>query len=211
MANRKKPPVFYKTKRRQVEGEDVYERVRVKPSEVKKTIMKANDWTEDQYKKQFYLFRNKLKAYENYRKAHGADVKEQSPLEVLYKQAKAKIREGADYSPSLEMQRIQQFSAVSITKGKQLAADKESGYSIKRGEIFEATTNEAFKEFIKKTTKAAEIVETIEDPVKREEALKALAEHIHAKQRPNGEVMAGEAVGSDPAGEDFDYSEWLND
>lgn len=188
-----------------------YVKEKVKPSEIKQTIMRANDWTEDQYKKQYDIFKNKLRAYESYRKAHGAEVKDQSPLAVLYKQAKAKIREGAEYQPSLEMKRIQSFSAVSITKGEKLAANKDSEYSRRRGETFAATTSQAFEGFIRDVPKAKEIDETIEDPVKKEEALKALAEHIHAKQKPTGEVMSGEAVGSDPAGEDFDYSEWLDE
>ena len=209
MATRKKPPVFNKTIRKMIHGEYVYERTKVKPSEVKETIMKANKWTEDQYKKQFYLFRNKLKAYENYRKAHGANVKEQSPLEVLYRQAKTKIREGENYEPSLEMKRIQSFSAVSITKGRRLAEDLESEYSRRRGAQFAATTEVAFKGFIEQVPKAQEIMEKIKDPVTREEALKDLADHVHAKQLPNGEVASGEAVGSDNAADDYDVDQWL--
>lgn len=209
MTTRKKPPVFYKTIKKRIQGEYVYERTKVKPSEVKETIMKANKWTEEQYKKQFYLFRNKLKAYENYRKARGAYVKEQSPLEVLYRQAKTKIREGKNYEPSLEMKRIQSFSAVSITKGRRLAEDLESAYSRKRDAQFAATTETAFKDFIKKVPKAKEIMEKIKDPVGREEALKDLAEHVHAKQLPNGEVASGEAFGSDNAADDYNVDEWL--
>lgn len=209
MTTRKKPPVFYETIKKRIHGEDVYERTKVKPSKVKETIMKANKWTEEQYKKQFYLFRNKLKAYENYRKAHGANVKEQSPLAVLYRQAKTKIREGDDYAPSLEMRRIQSFSAVSITKGRTLAQDLDSAYSRKRGAQFAATTEAAFNGFIEKVPKAQEIWEKIKDPVRREEALKDLADHVHAKQLPNGEVASGEAVGSDNAADDYDVEQWL--
>lgn len=177
----------------------------------KAAIMSANDWTEDQYRKQYDIFKNKLRAYESYRRAHGAEVETQSPQEVLYRAAKAKKREGAAYSPSLEMQRIQSFSAVSITKGRRLAEDLESDYSRRRGETFAAMTSQAFAGLIRDVDKAREIAVTIEDPVKREEALKALAEHIHAKQRPNGEVLGGEVYGSDGAAEDFDYSEWLDE
>ena len=171
--------------------------------------MAANEWTAEQYRKQYDIFKNKLRAYESYRRAHGAEVETQSPQEVLYRAAKAKKREGAAYSPSLEMQRIQSFSAVSITKGRRLAEDLESEYSRRRGETFAATTSQAFAGFIRDVDKAREIVDTIKDPVKQEEALKALAEHVHAKQRPSGEVFAGEAYGSDEAAEDFDYSQWL--
>lgn len=177
----------------------------------KAAIMSANDWTEGQYKKQYDIFKNKLRAYESYRRAHGAEVETQSPQELLYKVAKAKKREGAEYTPSLEMQRIQSFSAVSITKGRRLAEDLESEYSRRRGETYAATTSQAFAGFIRNVDKAQEIVNMIDDPVKREEALKALAEHVHASQRPSGEVFGGEVYGSDDAAEDFDYSEWLDD
>ena len=172
--------------------------------------MSANEWTEEQYRKQYDIFKNKLRAYESYRRAHGAEVETQSPQEVLYRAAKAKKREGSEYKPSLEMQRIQSFSAVSITKGRRLAEDFESDYSRRRGETFAAATLQAFAGFIRDVPKAQEIVNTIKDPVKQEEALKALAEHVHAKQRPNGEVFGGEVYGSDEAAEDFYYSEWLD-
>lgn len=177
----------------------------------KAAIMAANNWTEDQYRKQYDIFKNKLRAYESFKRAHGAEVETQSPQELLYRQAKAKKREGSDYKPSAEMQRIQSFSAVSITKGRRLAEDLESEYSRRRGQTYEAATQSAFAGFIRDVPKAQEIVDEIEDPVKREEALKALAEHIHAKQKPTGEVFAGEVYGSDDAAEDFDYSEWLDE
>lgn len=176
----------------------------------KAAIMSANNWTAEQYRKQYDIFKNKLRAYESYRKAHGADVTPQSPQDLLYRQAKAKKREGSDYTPSLEMRRIQSFSAVSITKGRRLAEDLESEYSRRRGAQFAATTQAAFKGLVESTPKALEIMENIKDPVKQEEALKALAEHVHAMQRPSGEVYGGEVYGSDEAAEDFDYSEWLD-
>lgn len=176
----------------------------------KMAIMSANNWTAEQYRKQYDIFKNKLRAYESYRRAHGAEVETQSPQEVLYRAAKAKKREGSEYKPSLEMKRIQSFSAVSITKGRRLAEDLESEYSRRRGAQFAATTKAAFKGLIESTPKALEIMETIKDPVKQEEALKALAEHVHAKQS-SGEVFGGEVYGSDDAAEDFDYNEWLDE
>ena len=188
---------------------------KISAKQKKAAIMAANDWTEEEYKKQYDLFKNKLRAYESYKGARlglsrqEIDATRQSPQELLYRAAKAKRREGAAYRPSLEMQRIQSFSAVSITKGRKLAEDLTSEYSRRRGEAFARTTAAAFAGFIRDVPKAQEIVAEIEDPVKREEALKALAEHIHAKQKPSGEVFAGEVYGSDDAGEDFDYSPWL--
>lgn len=184
---------------------------KVTAKEKKAAIMSANNWTAEQYRKQYDIFKNKLRAYESFRKAHGAEVTPQSPQDLLYRQAKAIKREGAAYEPSLEMKRIQSFSAVSITKGRQLAEDLESEYTRRRGATFAATTAQAFAGFIRSVDKAQEIVDMIDDPVKQEEALKALAEHVHAKQRPSGEIFGGETYGSDDAAEDFDYSEWLDE
>ena len=182
---------------------------KISAAKIKATIMKAHGWTSEQYRKQYDIFKNKLRAYESFRRAHGAKFDIQSPQEVLYKQAKAMNREGPNYTPSREMQRIQSFSAVSITKGRKLAEDLESTYSRRKAQIFAATTSRQFAQFIKDVPKAKEIDETITDPVAKEEALKALAEHIHAKQKETGEVFAGEVYGSDDAGDDFDYGEWL--
>ena len=183
---------------------------KVTARQMKRTIMSAQGWTEEQYRKQYDIFKNKLRAYESFRRAHGANVNTQSPQALLYRQARAMQREGSEYKPSIEMQRIQSFSAVSITKGRKLAADTESVYSQRRGETFATATEAAFAGFIRSVPKAQEIVDMIEDPVQREEALKKLAEHIHAKQKPSGEFEQGEVYGSDEAGEDFDYSPWLD-
>ena len=188
--------------------------VAIRPSEIKQTIMRANNWTEEQYRKQYDLFKNKLRAYENFRRTHGASVETQSPQEVLYKQARTKLREGAAYEPSNEMKRIESFSAVSITQGKRLAANKESEYSRRRAAQFEATTQQQFKDFIEQNPTAQAIMNdpNITDPVKREEALKKLADQVHAKQTPTGEVVpSGETFGSDEAIDDFDFSEFYED
>lgn len=186
------------------------QRVKITAAEQKREIMSANGWTAEQYRKQYDLFKNKLRAYESFRRAHGVDVTPQSPQELLYKAARARKNYGAAYEPSEQMKRIQSFSAVSITKGRRLAENLESTYMKRRAATFEQSTQKSFEEFINQVPKAKEIDETITDPVKKEEALKALAEHIKAKQKPTGEVFAGEAVGSDEAGGDFDYGDWLD-
>ena len=55
--------------------------------EVKNYIMKINGWTSSQYDKQYDIFKNKLRAYENYERAHGVNTKRQSPAQLLYKEA----------------------------------------------------------------------------------------------------------------------------
>lgn len=197
---------LYKTIKKN--GEHV--KVKLKPSEIKQTIMQAHGWTSDQYRKQYDIFKNKLRAYESFREAHGGQVTIQSPQEMLYKQAKAMLREGSEYTPSQEMQRIQSFSAVSITKGRKQAQQLGSVYTQRRMKQFAETTARQFKGLIDKIPMAQHIMEEIDDPVKQEEALKALAEHIHAKRAPTGEVIEGETFGSDDAGDDFLIEEWLD-
>lgn len=212
-------PIYKTVRRTKYEGgkkiADEYVRVKLKPSEIKQTIMRANDWNEDQYRKQYDLFKNKLRAYESYVAARkGLSIEEQkqaqqSPLELLYKNAKAKERYGSEYEPSIAFQRVQEFSPVSITKGRKLARQEGSTFNIQSAKKFSRATNKAFREFIEQVPKAKEIDEKISDPVRKEEALAALAKHIHAKQRPNGAPVSSEAVGSDVAGEDFYIEQWL--
>lgn len=211
-----KRPIIYKwtTKSTTIDGKSkaVPVQVPMKAGEAKQFIMSVNKWTEEQYRKQYDLFKNKLRAYESFKRAHGVEVKEQSPLEVLYSQAKAKRLYGPNYEPSIKMRTIQSFSAVSITKGRKLAQDLESAYSKARGATIEAATQSAFAGFIKKNDMASEINDTIDDPVKKEAALAALAEHLKSKMRPNGQpIPDGESYGSEEgAGSDFDYREWLD-
>lgn len=203
-------PNLYKIKRVQsTEGgktEVEYVHIPLKSGEAKRTIMRANNWTEEQYRKQYDLFKNKLRAYESFKRAHGVGVKTQSPQELLYKQARAKLREGAEYEPSEKMQQIESFSAVSITKGRKLAADLESVYSKRRTAEYEAYVSSRFDGLVNANAKAAEIAANIDDPVKREQALADYADFL--KEQQKGAIASGEAVGSGEAVE-FDYSDYL--
>ena len=96
--------------------------------EMKSTIAKAYGISIADVDKKYYLFRNRLRAYESFKRESGSDVKPQSPLNVMYKQARDMIKHGADYKPSREFQAINQFSAPSITKGEQLAKATGSRY-----------------------------------------------------------------------------------
>lgn len=195
----------------QVDKKRVKEERLMTAREIKAETMKNRGWDKATYQKQYDLFKNKLRAFENYERAHGKEVTPQSPAEVLYRQAKAMAREGNAYQPSIKMQRIMSFSAVSITKGRELAKDVESAYSKNRAKTYASATEKAFKQFINDVPKAKEIDETITDPVKKEQALAKLADHIHAKMKGDGSPVAeGETYGSDEAGKDFDYSAWLD-
>lgn len=193
--------------------------VELTAKEVKETIMKVHGWTSAEYKKKYDIFKNKLRAYESYKTAQGTKaVTIQSPAQLLYKQAMAMKREGADYEPSIEMKRIQSFSAVSITKGWKYATnpEKHKKYNQRAGKIFYDSTTSAFEKLIEHDPKAQEIAEKIENPVKREEALADYAEKMHAVRDKQGKVTAaqaipfGERVGS-PDNIDFDYGEYLEE
>lgn len=201
--------------------------------EVKAYIMKANGWTSDQYRKQYDIFKNKLRAYESYKQAQGGKVEPQSVVGVLFKEAKAKRQYGADYTPSRKMQQIRGFSAYSITKGRKLAdteeyQEKQAG---KYGEYIKGrfgnydpndpSKNDGFigankgaqaivDAFIKKSQESGKPI----NYAKMEDALSAYADKVHAKVNEQDKVEDGQAI---PSGEtygsdiqdDFDVSEYL--
>ena len=189
---------------RKIKGETV----KVKPSEVKATIMRANNWTADQYKKQYDIFKNKLRAFE----AFEGTGQKQSAVELLYKQAKAKIRMGADYQPSIKMQRINAFTSVSSGKASKLLENEM--YRSRREATYSSATYKQFEGLIAKNAKAKEIYDTIKDPVQREKALTDYANKLHAKLDEEGKTQENEAIpygetfGSDNTVE-FDYNEYM--
>lgn len=198
--------------------------------EMRQTIMAANNWTAEQYRKQYDIFKNKLRFYEEVQRSRGVqeyqtggEKAQQSPQELLYKIARAKQRFGADYEPSQEVEQIQAVTAHSISKGRKIAAQASSkSYKAAVSKI----VNIRFQGFIEHYDKAAEIVEQITDPVKQEEALTAFATYLHATQPRTGKDKGapkpktgkggfpqGEVYGSGDAdsGDEFDFSEWLPD
>ena len=192
------------------------ERVELSSRDVKQYVMRVHGWTSEEYNKKYDLFKNKLRAYESFKKAHGANIVPQSVAQVLYKEARAMQREGADYKPSIKMRQIQSFSAVSITKGRQ-RAKATSGRAYERSlSIIKKGTLDAFSDLIAHDPKAAEMAERIKDPVKLEKALSEYAERMHAVRSAEGKVTStqaipfGERVGS-PDSIDFDYGEYLDE
>lgn len=193
-------------------------RVEMTSHEVKSYIMKQNGWTSAQYKKQYDIFKNKLRAYENYERAHGQATPRQSPAQLLYKEARAKAREGADYAPSLKMKRIRSFTSVSSGQAGQRALQGKR-YMERRAKLYEETTTKQFEGFMKSNAKAKEIAEKIKDPVKREKALADYANKVNAKiaqtekeakeaREAGAPPMDAEVFGSDDA-VDFDISKYL--
>ena len=195
------------------------QRVELSSREVKAYIMKQNNWTSRQYDKQYDIFKNKLRAYENYERAHGITSQRQSPTQLLYKEAKTKAREGAEYRPSFKMQRIRSFTSVSSGKAGQKAL-QGARYQARRTKLYEDTLNKRFEGFIRDNATAREIAEKIKDPVKREKALSDYANKVNEKiaeyekevkkQKETGGIPADrEVFGSDDV-VDFDISEYLD-
>lgn len=190
--------------------------------EVKAFIMKQNKWTEKQYYNQYHLFKNRLRAYESFKSAQGVKVVKQSPVELLYKEAKSKQTYGRDYKPSQKMKQIRKFSAVSITKGRQYATQQK--YVEKQSKKYKTFINKRFGDFIKANKGASDIVDqfkqdakekgTMVNYVKLEKALSDYADKVHArvdeeeKVQNNEAIFSGEVFGSDNT-IDFDIDAYL--
>lgn len=200
-------------------------KVEMTKREIKAGTMKLKGWTAEEYRKQYDLFKNKTRAYE----AFMGDKGKQSISEMMYRQAKAEHRYGSAYKPSAKMKLITKFPAVSISRGKKMAKAITSAYYQARAEQLAEQVQVSFSDFIEQVKKAKEIDDAIQDPIKKEKALAALADYIHAKQKilqqqaekeesgiGTGKVKkkgtttkSVEQFASDPLGEDFNYNQWL--
>lgn len=189
------------------------QQVELNARQVKSFIMKVNGWTSEQYRKQYDIFKNKVRAYEGYQRAKGQKVQTQSVAGLLYKEARAKKREGANYNPSIKMQRIRSFTSISSGKALQKAL-KSKRYVKAREETYEQGTLKQFKGLIDANPQAKQIYDAISDPVKREQALTDYANALGLKINEAEEVQAesaipfGETMGSSDA-IDFDIKDYL--
>ena len=186
-------------------------RVALTARDIKAYVMKERGWSSDQYSKEYDKLRNRLRAYEAFQRQSGVSAEAQSPASILYFESRARKREGAEYQPSLELQRIKSFPSISSGKALGRALERRSETFARR---YAETTNKVFAGLIAANPTAAEIAERVTDPVKRERALIDLAAKLHAKQDAAGRVQAssaipfGQAVGSDEA-IDFDIESYL--
>lgn len=151
----------------------------LKSSEIKSRVMKQRGWTSDKYNKEYDKLRNRLRAYERYQEARGVPVEKQSPAILLYRESQARRREGANYTPSKEMQRIQSFPSISSGK----ALDKRLEEKLfKFDKIYGQKTKDIFGGFIEANPVAREIWTRVKDPVKREQALKDYIAKVKIKE-----------------------------
>lgn len=170
--------------------------------EMKSTIAKAYGISIADVDKKYYLFRNRLRAYESFKRESGYDVKPQSPLNVMYKQARDMIKHGADYKPSREFQAINQFSAVSITKGEQLAKATGSRYYRKHQTGLGNLALKNYDKFISAHKSAQELVQAYREGkitgVNLQEALGQMAKDVKASIKEM-RIKGGTFAGSSPA------------
>ena len=170
--------------------------------EMKSTIAKAYGISIAEVDKKYYLFRNRLRAYESFKRESGYDVKPQSPLNVMYKQARDMIKHGADYKPSREFQAINQFSAVSITKGEQLAKATGSRYYRKHQTGLGNLALKNYDKFISAHKSAQELVQAYKEGkitgVNLQEALGQMAKDVKASIK-DMRIKGGTFAGSSPA------------
>ena len=175
------------------------QKVELSAKEVKNFIMKVNKWTSEEYDKQRYILKNKLRTYE----AFTGTQQPQSPVSFMYFEAKAKQRQGDNYTPSLKAQRIRAFSsygsAKAITKAQQSKKTKA-----KMQKEYEATTLKQFKGLIDNNPTAKKIWEGIKDPVQREKALTDFANELKLKINEANEIEEAQAI---PFGETFGSSD----
>lgn len=170
--------------------------------EMKSTIAKAYGISIADVDKKYYLFRNRLRAYESFKRESGYEVKPQSPLNVMYKQARDMIKHGADYKPSREFQAINQFSAVSITKGEQLAKATGSRYYKKHQTELGNLAIKNYDKFISAHKSAKELVQAYKEGkitgVNLQEALGQMAKDVKASIKEM-RIKGGTFAGSSPA------------
>lgn len=190
--------------------------------EMKSTIAKAYGISIADVDKKYYLFRNRLRAYESFKRESGYDVKPQSPLNVMYKQARDMLKHGSDYKPSREFQAINQFSAVSITKGEQLAKATGSRYYRKHQTGLANLALKNYDKFISAHKSAKDLVQAYKEGkisgVNLQEALGQMAKDVKAsikEMRIKGGTFAGSSPASGeaeiPSAEDYIRSANVDD
>lgn len=189
---------------------------KISPTEAKQKIMRVNNWTEEQYNKERYKLKNKIRAYETFKEAHGIKItKPISPVELLYKQAGSKEKYGKDYEKSAQLKRIEQFASYGNVKTAKKKFQSEK-VNKKYSDIFNQSTLNSFEGLIKKDKYAKMIYENVKDVVQLEEALKKYAEARKKKIKEDGKVEEQEAIpigtevsGSGPEMKDFDINDYL--
>lgn len=181
------------------------EKVQLNARQIKSAILKNTGWTEQEYNRQRYLLKNKLRTFEAFQRASGFEVQEQSPVEILYYQTRRQKMQGSNYKMSAQLKEIYKQSSYGSKAAIQRALS--STKARKRQETaYNTETYNSFKNFIKASPQAQKLWQGIENPVKRRKALEALADTLHYVQKHDREYIKNQAI---PFGEVTGSSEEL--
>lgn len=191
------------------------EKVQLNARQIKASILKNTGWSEQEYNRQRYIFKNKLRTFEAFQKAKGFDVQQQSPVEILYYQTRRQKMQGSNYKMSAQMAEI--FKQTSYGSKAAIQRALSSTKTRKRQEAaYNSETYNSFKQFIEASPQAKKLWDGIENPVKRRKALEALADEFHFVQEKDGEYIKKQAIpfgnitGSNTELNWFPMNDWLD-
>lgn len=146
-------------------------------ADARKDIMSWTGWSKEHYRKQYDIFKLKLRSYEE---LYGGA--KQSPLEFMWKYYKASTTPG--YRPSTQMQIILSTPAYS-TKTRAKAIERK----LSKGTDFSAEEKtlrdmviQDFNALIDASVELNNMVEQIKNPYKLLRFLKTYAKELHAQQ-----------------------------
>ncbi len=191
------------------------EKVQLNARQIKATILKNTGWTEQEYNRQRYILKNKLRTFEAFQKAEGFEAKVQSPVEILYYQTRQQKMQGSNYKMSAKLAEIYKQTSYGSKAAIQHALS--STKVRKRQEaVYNSETYNSFKQFIKASPQAKRLWEGIENPVKRRKALEALADELHYIQKQDEEYIKNQSIpfgnitGSETELNWFPMEDWLD-
>lgn len=191
------------------------EKVQLNARQIKATILKNTGWTEQEYNKNRYILKNKLRTYEAFQRASGYEVAEQSPVEILYYQTRQQKMRGNNYKMSAKLAEIYKQTSYGSKAAIQHALS--STKVRKRQEAaYNSETYNSFKQFIKASPQAKKLWAGIENPVKRRKALEALADELQYIQKKDSEYIKNQAIpfgdvtGSETELNWFPMEDWLD-
>lgn len=191
------------------------EKVQLNARQIKASILKNTGWSEQEYNRQRYILKNKLRTFESFQKAEGFEVQQQSPVEILYYQTRQQKMQGSNYKMSAQLAEIYKQTSYGSKAAIQHALS--STKVRKRQEAaYNSETYTSFKQFIKASPQAKKLWDGIENSVKRRKALEALADVLHFVQEKDREYIKKQAIpfgditGSETELNWFPMNDWLD-
>lgn len=191
------------------------EKVQLNARQIKSSILKNTGWSEQEYNKNRYILKNKLRTYEAFQRAAGYEVQEQSPVEILYYQTRQQKKQGSNYKMSAQLAEIYKQTSYGSKAAIQHALSSTKARK-RQVAAYNTETYNSFKQFIKASPHAKRLWEGIENPVKRRKALVALADELNYIQKKDREYIKNQAIPfGDVAGSEtelnwFPMEDWLD-